>query len=69
MEEAEDRTGKTEDKIMENHEAEKKSKSKLLDHEGRIRNLTDSMKPDNIHIIRVPEEEERKRQKVYLSKL
>ena len=44
MEEAEEKIGEIEDQIMENHEAEKKSKRKLLDHEGRITELSDSMK-------------------------
>ena len=39
MEEAEERTGEAEDKIMENDEAEKKRERKLVDHEGRIREL------------------------------
>ena len=33
---------------------------KLLDHEGRIRDLSDSMKQNNIGIIGVPEEEREK---------
>ena len=31
-----------------------------MDHEGRIRELSDSMKHNNIHIIGVPEEEREK---------
>ena len=43
MEEAEERIGETKDKIMQN-EAAKKRDRKLLDHKGRIRRLSDSMK-------------------------
>lgn len=52
---------KTEDKMMENKEAEKKSKRNLLDHESRLRELSNSIKRNNIHIIRVPEDEEREK--------
>ena len=56
-EEAEERISETEDKIMGNDEAEKKRERKLLDHEGRIRELSDSMKQNNICNKGVPEEE------------
>ena len=61
IEEAEGETGEIEDKIMEKDEAEKKRYKKILDHKGRIRELRDSMKWNNICIIGVPEEEERER--------
>ena len=44
MEEAEERIDEIEDKIMENDEAGKKRERKLPDHEGRIREVNDSMK-------------------------
>ena len=69
MEEAEGRISEIEGKIMENNEAEKNRDKKILDHEGRIRDLNDSMKCNNIHVIGIPEEEERKEQRVYLNKL
>ena len=69
MEEVEERIIEIENNIMANEEAEKKRDKKILDHEGKIRELSDSMKCNNIHVIRVPEEEERKGQKVYLNKL
>ena len=56
-EEAEERIGDTEDKIMENNEAEKKRERKLLDHEGRLRKLSNSIKRTHILITGVPEEE------------
>ena len=45
-----------EDKIMDNNKAEKKKERKLLDHEGRLRELNDSIKQNNM-CIKVPEEE------------
>ena len=68
LEEAERRISEIEDKIMENDEAEKK-REKILDHEGTIRELSYSMKCNNIHIIGVPEEEREKGEEVYLHKL
>ena len=55
---------------MEKEEAEKKRDKKIWEYEGRIRELSDSMKHNNIHIIGIPEEEERERKglKVYLNK-
>ena len=44
MEEADERVGKIEDKIMENNEAEKKRERKLPNHERRLRELSNCMK-------------------------
>ena len=41
----------------------KKRDKKILDHKGRIRELSDSMKCTNIHIIGVPEDGERERER------
>ena len=60
-EEAEGRISGIEDEIMEKDEAEKKKDKQILDHKKRIRELSDSMKCNNIHIIGVPEEEEREK--------
>ena len=46
---------------MENNEAEKKRERKILDHECRLRELRNSMKCNNIHVIGVPEHEEREK--------
>ena len=54
MEKTEGRISDIEDEIMENDEAKKKGDKKILDHEGSIRKLSDSMKCNNIHIIKVP---------------
>ena len=56
MEEAEGRISEIGDKIMERMELKKTRDGKILDHKGKIRDLSDSMK-HNIHIIGVPEEE------------
>ena len=70
MDEAEDWISDIEDKMMENKKAEKKRERKLLDHEGRFRELSNSIKQNNIHLIGVPEDgEQRMGQKVYLNKL
>ena len=44
MEETEGRIGEMEDKIMEKNESEKRRERTLLDYEGRIRDLSDSIK-------------------------
>ena len=42
---------------MENNEVKKKER-KLLHHKGRLRELDDSTKRNNLHITGVPEEKE-----------
>ena len=55
---------------MESNEAEKKRGKKVMDSEGRLKELGNLLKYNNIHIIGIPEDEERKNgQKVYVSKL
>ena len=61
MEEAEGRIGELEDKINEKEEAKKKRDKKTQDHEGGIWELSDSIKWNNIHIIGIPDEEEREK--------
>uniref|UniRef100_A0ABI7Y930 L1 transposable element RRM domain-containing protein n=1 Tax=Felis catus TaxID=9685 RepID=A0ABI7Y930_FELCA len=58
IEEAEGRIGELEDKIMEKEEAEKKRDKKIQEYERRIRELSDALKGNNIHIIGIPEEKE-----------
>ena len=56
--------------MMENKEAKKKRDKQLLDHEGRIQEINDTIKQNSIRIIGIPEEEETERgQMVYWSKL
>ena len=40
-----------EDKMMKNNEADKKRERKILDHESRLRELSDSVMSNNICII------------------
>ena len=59
MDEAEQRITNIEDEFMENNEAEKKREIEAKEHDLRIREISDSLKRNNIRIIGVPEEEER----------
>ena len=64
--EAEERISDIKDQTMENKEAEKKEDEHLLDHEGKIWEISDTINQNNIRIIGIPEERERERgQKVY----
>ena len=47
--------------MVENQETEKKRDKQLLDHEGRIWEINDTIKWINIRIIGISEEEERDR--------
>lgn len=60
IEQAEERIHELEDIIMEKEEAEKKIK-KIQEYEGKIREPSDAMKCNNIHIIGIPEEEGREK--------
>ena len=57
-----------EDKIMEKDEIEKYRDKKILNHQGRIRELSDSMKHNDIRTTGVPEEERQRGPKVCLNK-
>ena len=48
---------------MENNEAEKKRETKVRDHKGRLRKLSNLLKHNNICIIGVPEDEEKEKGK------
>ena len=48
-----------EDKIMEKEEADKKRDKKIQVYVGKIRELSDALKRNNLRIIGIPEEEER----------
>ena len=56
-----ERIGELEDKILEKEEAEKKRNKKIQEYEGRIRELSDATKRNNIHIIGIPGEEDREK--------
>ena len=59
VEEAEVRIGELEDKIMEEEEPEKKRDKKIQEYKGKIRELSDALKRNNLCIIGIPGEEER----------
>ena len=61
IEEAEERIGELEDKIMHKEGVEKKRDKTIQEYEGRIRELSDAIKQNNIRIIGIPEEEEREK--------
>ena len=54
MDEAEQRISDIEDKIMENKKAGKKRETKAKEHNLRIREISDSLKRNNIRIIGGP---------------
>ena len=58
MDDVEQRISDIEDKLMENNEAEKKRETKVKIQNLRIREISDSLKRNNIRITGVPEEEE-----------
>ena len=59
--EAEERISDMEDHMMETKEAEQKRDKQLVDHKRRIREISDTIRRNNIRIIGIPEEEERER--------
>ncbi|KAF0880731.1 LORF1 protein, partial [Crocuta crocuta] len=59
IEEAERRISDLEDTITEKEEAEKKRDKLIQERERRVRELSDTDKQNNIHIIGISEEEER----------
>ncbi|KAF0886820.1 LORF1 protein, partial [Crocuta crocuta] len=61
IEEAKRRIGELEDTIIEKEEVEKKRDKLIQKHERRIRELSDSIKGNNIRIIGIPEQEAREK--------
>ncbi|KAF0873149.1 LORF1 protein, partial [Crocuta crocuta] len=59
IEEGKRRIGDLEDTIIEKEEAEKKRGKLIQQHKRRVRELSDTIKWNNICIIGIPEEEER----------
>ncbi|KAF0886300.1 LITD1 protein, partial [Crocuta crocuta] len=59
IEEAETRIGELEDIIIQKEEAEKKRDKLIQEHKRRVRELSDTIKWNNICIIGIPEEEEK----------
>ena len=68
LEEAEVQINDPEDKVMENNEVEQKRERRIMQHKNRLRELSDSIKCNNIYIIGVPEDREKREQKIYLKK-
>ena len=69
MDEAGQQVNDIKDKLMENNEAEEKRETKAKQHGRRIRELSNSLKRNNIRIIGVPEDEEREKEvEGYVSK-
>ena len=65
--EVEKRISDLEDRVMESNQAEQERGKKI--NENRLRELIYTVKHNNIHIIEIPEGEERQRwQKLYLKK-
>ena len=61
LEEAEEWIGDLENTLMEINEAEQKRERRIMEHKNRLRELSDSIKCNDICIIGVPEEEEREK--------
>jgi len=53
---------------MEDNEAEQKRERRIMQNKNRLKELTDSIKYNNIHIIGVLEEERERGQKIYLKR-
>ena len=60
MEESKEHISDIEDRIMENSDTELKRERRMMDHENRLRELSNSGKHNNISIIGVPEEREKR---------
>ena len=59
--EAEDRISEVEDRMVEINEADRKKEKRIKRNEDNLRDLWDNVKCPNTQIIRVPEEEDKKK--------
>ena len=59
--EAEDRISEVEDRMVEINESERKKEKRIKRNEDNLRDLQDNFKHSNTRIIRVPEEEDKKK--------
>ena len=59
--EAEDKIGEVEDRIVEINEPERKKENRIKRNEDNLWHLWDNVKPPNILMIGVPEEEDKKK--------
>ena len=62
MDKAEEWIHDVEDKIMEINEAEQKREWNVINYDGRLRELNNLLKCNNIHIIAIPEDEGREKE-------
>ncbi len=70
MNNAEEQISDVEDRIMEITQMGQQTENQMKKQESNIRDLWDNIKWANLHIIRIPEEEEKERGlKIYLKKL
>ena len=65
IQEAEEWISEVEDRLVEIMDVEQKREKRLKTNEESLRELWDNVKRTNIHIIGVPEEGARRRQKKY----
>ena len=68
MMEAEDRISEVEARMAEINETERRKEKRIKRNEDNLRDLWDNVKCPNIRIIRVPEKEDRKAMRKYLSR-
>ena len=58
---SEDRISEVEDRMVEINDVEKKNEKRIKSNEDNLRDLWDNVKPLNIWIVGVPEEEDKKK--------
>ena len=59
LDKAEQRISELEDKVGKNTQKEQEKEKRLRKNEDGLREMQDNMKPNNIHIIGIPEEEQK----------
>ena len=70
MNNAEEQISDVEDRIMEITQTGQQTENQMKKHESNIRDLWDNIKQANLHLIGIPEGDEKERRlKIYLKKL
>ena len=64
--EVEEQVNDIQDKLMAKRETEEKGDKQLKDHEDRLREINDTLRRKNLHLIGVPEGAERDRGPEYV---
>ena len=59
MEEAGERIDELEDRVIESNQDEEMREKRIITNDNRLRGLSDSIMCNNIHIIGIPEREEK----------